>query len=556
MNVIQADLSLRGVMSFVQTVLVIDNELTFEDEPVAGGRLNAPKVAFGRKAAAAPVNVGGAADAEDEVEPSPLDAKAIMDAFLKESMICGMHKPLKGDDLVAEAIKAARRSDAVIVDWRLDGADTAAAKAIVAGILEGDEQERGRLRLIAIYTSEPDIASVASQLSDHLGREDVLKLDGHALTGQDTRIIVLNKDGTVGGRDVVRVGELPGRIVKEFSELAGGILSTFAVTAIAAVRRSTHHVLSVFSRSLDGSYVAHRSAIKSPEDAQDFALDLLTGELRSVVSMNPDAMEVLKVAHVADWIGKRAKDGLITGGGIEIPVEVVKGFPERGEFAVIESQPIQRKPGDKVNQVKGKNCIQPHNVALLFHDDAESADEHARRFARLSSFKSEAFGRTKLPIGWSPILTLGTLMVQLSARGHVLPGRYLLCTQPRCDAVRIKEAKRGFPFQLGSEATERPFHLVVMVKKKGEVKQANVKIGNKPYDTQIIEFVPNADQRVQAVVGASGHFEFVDRKRNRYLWLGELRDLTAQRVASSVAARLHEVGIDEFEWLRLQGHKA
>jgi len=35
------------------------------------------------------------------------------------------------------------------------------------------------------------------------------------------------------------------------------------------------------------------------------------------------------------------------------------------------------------------------------------------------------------------------------------------------------------------------------------------------------------------------------------VWLGDLKDLKAQKDASEVAASVHRVGIDDLEWLRL-----
>ncbi len=60
-------------------------------------------------------------------------------------------------------------------------------------------------------------------------------------------------------------------------------------------------------------------------------------------------------------------------------------------------------------------------------------------FARLDSLKREAYGRSVLPTGWVPTLTLGTIIMDKDQ-----PERLFACIQPVCDAVRVPERRR-FP---------------------------------------------------------------------------------------------------------------
>jgi hypothetical protein len=45
-------------------------------------------------------------------------------------------------------------------------------------------------------------------------------------------------------------------------------------------------------------------------------------------------------------------------------------------------------------------------------------------------------------------------------------------------------------------------------------------------------------------------FKDVPRKRE-FEWMGELKTGKAQRIASALSARIHTLGVDEFEWMRL-----
>jgi hypothetical protein len=48
-------------------------------------------------------------------------------------------------------------------------------------------------------------------------------------------------------------------------------------------------------------------------------------------------------------------------------------------------------------------------------------------------------------------------------------------------------------------------------------------------------------------------YVFTDVHANRFEWLADLKDLTAQWAVSQLGARISSVGIDPFEWLRRKG---
>lgn len=554
-----AELSRNSVERFIQTVLVIDNELTLDDTPDPPATpLIEPRGGLRDTTRPKPEVALPIPGEPSPVAKSPLDAKQIMDAFLRHSMICGMHKPNGGTELVQEAINAARRSDAVIVDWMLDGSDPSAAKRIVAGILEDDAKEKGRLRLVAIYTSEQDITGVARQIREHLGDPAIREVDVGALAKPQVRIVVLNKDGTVGAERPVKIAELPGRIVEEFTHLSPGILGTFAVSAVAAVRRETHHVLAIFSEELDGAFLGHMCALKSPDDAREFALDLLGGELRNVASMNAATSDLLSPANLALRIDGLARAGILSMGDVKVPVGLAREFPSGGRDGVVASLGSQRRERNGRDEVPPKKeGVNPENVGYLFHSGAGTADEAHRRFARFACFRTEPFDRTVLPAAWTPSLTLGTVVVRIAEDGAVDPAGYFLCTQPRCDAVRL-EFGRNFPFQAVFVAEEgAAFNLVAAIPAQdGKKETVLLSVGSKPHDTRMIEFSPTEGGRVRATKTSEVRYEFVDVRGKRYLWIGDLRDLAAQRTASAVAARMHEVGLDEYEWLRIKAGKA
>ncbi len=311
----------EGARNFAQTAVVIDNEAYLDRAADAGPR-RAARAPSSVLAAAEPNGTVGqgesekaavetspvsppappSPDAEQSLEPntkapdspslaSPssvpddeqtheLNAKALMDAFLEDAIICGLYKPTQAEETVELSVKAAQHADIVILDWYLQDSSSQNAKEIVRRILKSDLDENGRLRLIAIYTAVPDLSSLTTEMLSFIDDDANLKdrfkpaPNGHALSGADTRISFINKYvnkpnvPVTDDTEVVSEKDLPGRLLDEFAFITEGVLATFAVNAIAEVRRAAHHIVAMFQKELDGVYVAHRCSIPHPEDAK------------------------------------------------------------------------------------------------------------------------------------------------------------------------------------------------------------------------------------------------------------------------------------------------
>lgn len=490
------------------------------------------------------------ADAGD-VSVARLDAKALTDAFLAAEVICGVHKPTEGDESVSLAVKAAKRADIVVVDWYLQNQSSAKAKDIIKGVLKSDVQEHGRLRLIAIYTSEPGRAEVAKDLLAALEREEGLKgcltLDGTTLCSADTRICIVNKEGTPQARDLLPVPEreLPEHLLREFAKLTDGLLANYAVSAVAAVRRGAHHVLASFRNTLDGVYLGHRISLENPDEAEDMALERISVELSSLVE-NADVPRRTLGAPVIDaWLEARA------GAPQEFKNATARlSMPAMKKLVREGAETLKSKFGQQHidNAGKPELFLVKKTIAEVFYEDAGLTRMAAREFARLTSYKREV-GRVRLD-GFKPRLTLGALLKVRRDLGppelyHEIDGDFLLCVQPRCDSVRLKDS-RAFPFQQ-AKYEEKKFNLIV----DEDGPAGYLHIDPKPMGAIMLRFKPQeGDHAIQAKKSENGYL-FED-ERGRFLeWIGDLDDLKAQRFASDLGANMHRVGVDEFEWLRL-----
>jgi hypothetical protein len=591
---------IEAARTFVQTAIVIDNEATLgiSEQP----ETIAPKVAVRVSASILTGNVlaargeeaalGNVADQTNTPRPesvaaqpaleavvaspvAPLDettetsatdfnAKALTDAFSKLSVICGIYKPEKGATLVEAFTDAAQHADIVIVDWFLETGSSLAAKDIVLRVLTNDAEESGRLRLIAIYTSQPDLPRLAQELLDEIRRSSplvenlTLEANSRVLTGRSTRICFFNKIDSPGVPQeyIVAVEDLPGQLLEEFAMLTEGVLSTYAVTSIAAVRRAIHSLIAIFSKELDGVYVAHRCSLPHPEDASDFARELVISEISNLISMDQASDKCTSAPVIESWIDHIAESGRrFSTADAEASTELMKEFVSGGASVVADSFTRQTVPNNAGANPSKKKALGIDNLAEAFYDSPTEAFERNAEFSRLSTFKREILRGNRSKGTWVPTLSLGTVLRVVSAYPQTkemddeFPFQYLVCVQPRCDSVRLK-SPTSFPFQIAT-FDETTFNLVVNEESVG---QRTLRVTYKPRDVVMRKFIPDpSSEMIRATKDPSGQFIFEDKTGISFAWVGDIKDLKAQRDASELAVSVHRVGLEDFEWLRLKG---
>jgi hypothetical protein len=581
---------IKGAKAFVQTAIIIDNQAVYDDESVFPQQAE-PKTAFMKpvrllkeQAAndenAQPIqpdvqqpelgkpssygqddeiqpgtNSSTAASIRDREsaetvrQPHDLRAKDLTDAFNKFAVICGVYRPGLGENLAEVFTAAAQHADIVIIDWYLEPHTSQQAKEIIRKILKNDVGENGRLRLIAVFTSQPGISTLASELLKAVEQDDSLKnrfqVDEatHTINSPDTRICFLNKADVTESADVdiVLERDLPERLLQEFAWLTEGVLATYAVNSIAAVRRATHNILSVFTRSLDGAYVSHRCGLHHPDDAKEFARELISSEIANVIGMAEQADQCVSAEVIEMWVDHIAAQGRkFSNGRVELATDSVKAVVRSG-----------------ISEIS-KLSINAKNLTQVFYDSPEEARRRNMDFSRLSTFKTEAKGRSRFPKDWAPVLSLGSVLriprvrplpKEINDAYCLIEADYLVCVQPRCDSVRLT-LPTAFPFQL-ARFSDKPFNLIAQ---EQENCARELLVSYKPRDTVMVTFVPDARRgTVLAQRDENSDFIFFDHNGRRFSWVGDIRDLKAQRDASEVAYSVHRVGVDDFEWLRLMG---
>lgn len=508
----------------------------------------------------------------------------VMKAFSKEGLICGSYYPTQTSedsssdylkDVSETGVSLSKKADALILDWHLrdgSGDKTDVAKEIVSELLRHDKSVGGRIRLVIIYTGESGLLTECQNLLASLkDKNDDIEFsmpdEGKAaIEAPNVRIRFLKKPTSaslvdVAGDEVADWNELPHRVLEEFTVLSSGLLRNFALHSISAIRNDTHHILSMFAPALDGAFFAHKSLSPTPDDADELALEVLSSDISTSIREVIYRKAALTPSECIAWL-ETSKHRT------NLPTKIKVKPAAANEFDFLEEDTSGTKTKLLVSGTKTKSHLVTHGFSdkffaegnsekiaverkvlfqSLYEDDATSeASNH--RFSELSSF-SKTPKRWRHGEGSSPLLTTGTVVRKVKS-GTDPSEQIMLCVQPRCDSVRLKAVSIGFPFLPLSGDPQAAADLIVMVE-NGEMKKLALK--RLPHQMSITGFTP-ANGMVTAVYNPTDkRFEFTESAGHKWEWLGELRELHAQKFIAQFVEKFNRVGINGSEWNRTLG---
>ena len=286
---------------YLQTVVLIDDRIYESKSGSVASRLKRPTAA-GRKPALKSVTSSADKSGKeiDKVEvPQEYDEVSFHDvqnSFAKKCIICSLYQPQKKASFgeKSDAYKLCSTADVVIVDWDLGDASGERATTLVGTLVQQSRIDiPQQLRLVIIYTLEVNLQSVADEIYDDLvGRlsENMVDVEprsnGLVLTTENARVVVLGKREnstlTQFSDYQVPAGDLATRTIREFSQLASGLLQGIILRGIAKLRENNRRILMRFDKSLDNAFLTHRSLLL-PDEAFGQIIPLLTDELRAVL---------------------------------------------------------------------------------------------------------------------------------------------------------------------------------------------------------------------------------------------------------------------------------
>lgn len=542
--------SRRVAREFVQTVVFLDDHAFESIEPKAPTvELNLPEVPIDEvepddgalSGAHGPHVVEPPAAATEE---SGLDPRSLIEAFATDGLVCAVLQPEPSGES-QPVLDAARRADVVVLDWMIHGDPGGKTIVLLREMLKADAARGGRLRLVAVYTVEPDLSGIIeilhSRLSEYPSR---IEVGGLALRGDHFRIVALAKsDARIPtesplSRNIVDIRALPSRLYAEFAELAEGLVPNVALKGLSVLRDNTHVLLARLAAGLDAGFLAHRLLLDSPDDAGDHVVEILGSEFASMLQAY-EVRDEVNIERIEGWLKARSPK-------LTLPWDKSEWSAE--QFSAAFSEGIG--PWCSRNDKGGTGTINKNFrlLAQMFQPGKAAADADLSnlRYAEATTFAfryEKAIAGDKEPTATPPRLTLGTVV-----KGETgATTSYLVCIQPRCDSVRLKDDDPpAFAFLRGTKVSAADRFDFAVHDGSGYVR---LQVESKTSNQVLLRFKPTNGVVRARRTEHGNDFEAIE-PAGTYRWIGQLKDTHAQRLAQRFASSISRVGLNESEWLR------
>ncbi|WP_298268299.1 response regulator receiver domain [Geobacter sp.] len=533
--------SRAAVEDFVQTVVFVDDKIyapsptgtVIEEKKASGPKVRKPATKIAEEKI--PNVSDDASEAPVEVPPfSPHDIQA---SFAKKRIVCSLHQPIKKNSVGIESdtYKLCASADIVIVDWDLHGDAGEKAKTLIENlVLQSLQEDPHQLRLVLVYTDNPNLFDIADKVSEKLTAKLTDKIEhkaadkGLAFHTLNARVVVLGKPASRPDQFKpfeVNEAELADRAVSEFCKLTDGLLQGGILMGLATIRKQSRKILTKFHSGLDAAFLTHRALSLPHEEAFDHITPLLVAEIQAVLEdtlgspLFPDSV-------VDDWcnradLGKHA-EALIHGAAI-------KSFAaDFCRFGYEATSRHQLNPTPSKKQLQSLLC--PDDKSAPPQPDMSTMEQLAVLMSQRTHYDNQR-----------RFLKLGAILRESKGKK-----RYLLCLQPLCDSVRLT-GSNPFLFCYLDESPKKATHIVPAGNNHCELLLNPTK-----ENRAVIEFSANHKKRVAADGNTDSGYLFSDDKKNEYQWIAQLKPEHAQRAAEQFARELSRVGLTESEWLRLK----
>lgn len=562
------------VKSFLSNVVAIDDRLCFGSrvEDPHDGQWSEVEDGFDRDTDDTGIGIPSVQPATEtqirgELEPSAhnLDYQDLSLAFAEYGINCSGFIPDPSrfasiEEASDKILISAKRADITILDWSMDdrfhkNTGTLALRSIEK-LLQHDKALHGRLRLIVIYTAEPNHENIAEDIEGYLhnvGDKIIVNRDGANIGFESPdlefcKICVIAKKATAN--------ELREEVICLFTKLTMGLLPNAALSALGELRDKTHHILHSFSRDLDSAYLSHiLGLLSSPkvrenadEVAFDYAAELISEEFKSVLQISQSLKLSLEKSRIKEWLGH------ININNDDDYFEMMIG----GEKGKVGSEKIKQlldaTQSEQIIQIlqEQMGIIKTHQSPLDFFEknriQVNLKDGPIDSHEKLSVIECKRRdGLSPFHAGYTPNIKLGSIIKNAQ-------GQYYICLQPLCDSVRLS-GDAGFIFICAKMVTAPDGKFSHVIQSQSGDK---IKLLVRPSSQNIQNFILKRDKQsrtVKAIKNKDGNYviqhKLAGGKCDELVWVGELKNNVAQAISNNVAASISRVGLDTNEWLRL-----
>jgi hypothetical protein len=486
-----------------------------------------------------------------------LDIRKISDSFSEQGMACAFVLPEDSDQdedrIRKRVVCAAKTADILVIDWHLRPRSSSLTLKLLKEIALSDASENGRMRLICIYTGEPLDTHILDQAKNELSSDGVnfsnlrnVPNFTFCAKSKNSLLVLANKNST-------QADILPIHLIDLFAELANGLVPAFALAAIGAVRKNTHHMLTRFGASLDPAYIANRLITNPPGDVAELMRELLVAECDNAIGLDSVADTFLEPDAIEAWLDVNNIVPFYYRTGESQPEEVIEF--DRSVISGLLKNGINDH-GVKISNSKSIEFPEVYRglISHILAGTVEKSRTSENEFSRLVAFRREAFGSSisLQASDWLPSLTTGTLLRQTKSGVT----KYYFCFTPACDTLRLSSA-RPFVFLEGCQQNS-PYNMVVL--------DGDTEIPlyfDKTYP-KVVTFLFKPDKKLKrvrakkiSIQGQSDKYAFspTDQLDDELIWIGDIRYGRAMSEMVALASRWMRVGILDSEHLRLAGKK-
>lgn len=546
-----AEFSKNAAQSFIETVVFVDDKIYAQTSSakvtISPKIVTPPKI---RKPARKGATKQSPSD-ETPVTPESLETSYsphdIQASFAKQQIVCSLHQPSKSKSvgLASDTFKLCACADIVILDWDMYGDAGVNTTELTKNLIEESLKENPyQLRLVLIYTDSPNLHDVSNSIFQGLGKEsdkiEYKKEDsGLAFHTTNTRVVVLGKPATRLEEYKlfeVKEQELADRSISEFCKLADGLLQASILTGLAAIRKQSKRVLTKFHSGLDPALLTHRALGLPHEEAFQHMTPLLVAEIEAILEDSlPDPL--IGDSVITDWCKNQWQPAEHASSFIPDDINVTdfaemfctKGMKigEEDAFSPSGNSDLAKTIKNLRNSKKWPSSSSPafKKITTFLSETCDGIDhQKLSEIMSLRSYYVETRG-----------LTLGTI---ISREVDAETEEYLLCLQPVCDSLRLKEQTSFMFCKLPVTDGQRFTHTIDGEKLIFRPKSSNC---------VTVDFQPNNSGTIQAKSAV-----FTSSSGASYTWRAQLNAKHAQRAAEQFASQLSRVGLTESEWTRLQ----